>query len=83
MKKLERDFIETVKNAKRLSVVKKEQLKKKQSAKLLKLLETCKQHSGPITPKCIDILDELDEKQLLAEVGYLRATIARDIRQMR
>ena len=32
---------------------------------------------------CIDILDELDEKQLLAEVGYLRATIARDIRQMR
>ena len=82
-KKLERDFIETVKNAKRLSVVKKEQLKRKQSAKLLKLLETCKQHSGPFTPKCIDILDELEVKQLLAEVGYLRTTIAWDIRQMR
>ena len=83
VKKEERNFIHTVKNANRLSVLKKEELKKKKSVKVLKLLDTCKAHSGPVTPTSVDILDGLNDKQLLAEVCYLRATIAPDIRQMR
>ena len=51
--------------------------------KVMKLLEVCKEHSGPITPTSVGILNNLGEKQLLAEVGYLRATVAPDIRQMR
>ena len=39
--------------------------------------ETCIQHVGQVTPKCIDILDNLIEKQLLAEISIL------SIRQMR
>ena len=83
MKKAERNFIHTVKNANRLSVLKKEELKKKKTLKVLKLLDTCKAHSGPVTPNSIDILDSLNEKKLLAEVCYLRATVAPDICQMR
>ena len=70
-------------NADRLTVLKKEDLKKKKLMKVMKLLEVCKEHSGPITPTSVGILNNLDEKQLLAEVGYLRATVAPDIRQMR
>ena len=83
VKKVERNFIHTVKNANRLSVLKKEELKKKKTLKVLKLLDTCKAHSGPVTPNSIDILDSLNEKQLFAELCYLRATVAPDIRQMR
>ena len=80
VKKVERNFIHTVKNANRLSVLKKKELKEK---KTLKVLDTCKAHSGPVTQNSIDILDSLNEKQLLADVCYLRATVAPDIRQMR
>ena len=83
VRKVERDFIETVKNASRLSVIKKEELKKKKIVKVSKLLDLCKEHAGPVTPSSINILDDLEEHQLLAEVGYLRVTIAPDIRQMR
>ena len=42
----------------------------------LKLLESVKLHGGPITDQEIVKLDSLTDKQLLSEIGYLRATIA-------
>lgn len=83
VKKLEKDFIETVKVACRLALLKKEQMKKKKLEKTLKLLDICKEHSGPMSPATIYLLNNLNEKKLLAEIGYLRVTIAPDIRQRR
>ena len=40
-------------------------------------------HGGPITEQKIVKLDSLTDKQLLSEIGYLRATIAPDIKQKR
>src|SRR5579872_138110 len=82
VRKLEADFLETVKSAERLSLVKKEELKCKKSQKTTNLLENCKKHGGPITPNSIQMLTELNENQLLSEIAYLRMTIALpDIRQ--
>lgn len=83
LRKLEADFLETVKSAKRLSLVKKEELKRKKSQKTINLLEKCKEHGGPITPNSIQMMTKLTENQLLSEIAYLRVTIAPDIRQKR
>ena len=61
----------------------KKELKKKKQARTSKLLDTCKDHGGPVTPKFLALVDSLNEKQLIAEIGYLRVTIAPNIRQMR
>lgn len=82
-KKLHKDFLETVKAAKILAVQKKEAMKKKKSIRVIKLLESCKSHGGPVTPSSLGLLDQLKSKDLLLEVGYLRATIAPDIKQKR
>ena len=81
-KKLHKDFLETVKAAKNLAVQKKEALKKK-SICVVKLLESCKSHGGPVTPASLELLSQLSDKELLNEVGYLWATIAPDIKQKR
>ena len=83
VKLLNKDFLETVKSAKRLSLKKKEELKKKKSDRLFKLLDICKLQGGPITASSLDIVNEMDEKQLLHEISYLRATVAPNIRQQR
>ena len=50
---------------------------------MLKQMEVCKKHGGPLTPNCMDILQGLNTEQLLAEVSFLRLTTAPHIRQMR
>jgi hypothetical protein len=50
---------------------------------MMKLLEKCKDHGGPLTPESIDKVDELDKTQLMAEVSYLKATISPNIRMKR
>ena len=40
-------------------------------------------HGGPVIPHTLDTLSNLNEKQLLQEIPYLRQTIAQNIRQMR
>lgn len=67
VKKLEKDFLETVKLAQHLALTKKEDLKRK----------------GPVTASCLGLLDTLNEKQLLLEITYLRLTVSPDIRQKR
>ena len=49
----------------------------------MKLLDTCENHHGPVTQESILLVDTLIEKELISEIGYLRATAAPDIRQMR
>jgi hypothetical protein len=82
-RKLEKDFIATVQAAKRLSIVKKEELKKLKNSKTMKVLDDCKKHGGPVTQSDIEILDSLSESQLLNEISYLRLTVAPNIRQKR
>ena len=83
VKKLEADFLATVNSAKKLALCKKEELKKKKANRTFKILDNCKLHGGLMTPDSMKELEKLDAKQLLAEVAYLRLTIAPDIRQMR
>ena len=49
----------------------------------MKVLDTCKNHHGPVTQESIHLVDTLTEKERISEIGYLRATVAPDIRQMR
>lgn len=83
VRKLQKDFLATVHATKKIALVKKEKLRLEQALKLMKKLDVCKEHGGPVTPSCIELIDRLDNEQLLAEVGYLRLTTAPDIRQMR
>lgn len=83
VRKMEKDFIATVKQSKLLALQKKEMLKKKKSEKTLKILTQCKKHGGPISADDLNLLDKLDEKSLLLEISYLRLTITPDIRQRR
>ena len=78
-KRLERDFIETVKLQTKLALLKKEDLKKKKATRTLKLLKMSKGHGGSLTKKSLNKLNKLTEEELLAEISYLRATTAPDI----
>ena len=49
--------------------------------KALKLLEACKEHNGPVTPKSMELLENLTEKEVLTEVRYIRATVNPSIRE--
>ena len=80
---MEADFIATVRATKKIALVKKEKLKLEKSLKTLNQLQICKEHGGPITPDCVDMLDKLDNKKLLAEISYLRLTTAPNVRQMK
>ena len=46
-------------------------------------IQNSKDHGGPVTLNTLDTLSNLNEKQLLQEISYLRQTIAPNIRQMR
>lgn len=83
VRKLETDFLETVNSAKKLALQKKEELKKKKAIKEFAVLEKCKQNGGPMTPNSLNLLSQLNENQLLAEISYLRLTVAPYIRQKR
>ena len=83
VRKLEADFVATVKATKKIALVKKEKLKLEKALKTIKQLEMCKKHGGPITPNCVDILDSLDIEKLLAEISYLRLTTVPNVRQMK
>ena len=75
--------METVKAMKAVLLAEKEKNKIGKQAKALKLLEECKDWGGPVTEKSVHTLNELDEKQLLVKVRYLRASVAPNIREKR
>ena len=55
-------------------IAKKGEKKKKKIERSLKLLQLCKDHGGPLTSsqKDMELMETLNEKQLLLEVGYIR-----------
>ena len=83
VKKMGKEYLEKVKAAEKFALKVKAEAKQKKLRRSLKLLETVKTHGGPITEQDLDKLDSLTEKQLIAEIGYLRATIAPEIKQKR
>lgn len=58
------DFM-TLKMSKNLALAKKAQFKEKITVRLLKTIDFCKEHGGPLTVSRIDLLPALLEKQLL------------------
>ena len=78
---MQKEWIEKVSDAKCLALAGKETKKKKKNERSLKLLEKCKQHSGPVTQSTAEMLDDLSDGQLVTEVRYMRVTIAPNIRE--
>ena len=72
-----------MKVAKQLCLSEKENKKKAKRAKTNKFLDECKKHNGPVSESSLELLNSLNEKQLLSEVRYLRATLAPNIREKR
>ena len=68
-----RDFTSTVAMGREAMVDKRKKAKRKKALRLVKLIEACKEHGGPVERKSIGILDALEEKQVLAEMSVLRA----------
>ena len=83
VRKLERDFLATVKMSKKLVLAKKEELKTKKNLSLLQTIDICKQHGGPLTDNNLELVELLSEKQLISEIVFLRLTAAPNIRQQR
>ena len=83
VRNLEKDFVKTIKAKKKIALIKKEKLKLAKYIKTLDNFEKCKKYGGPITSRCIKLLEQLDNSQLLLEIGYLRLTSSPHIRQMR
>ena len=83
VRKLERDFLATVKMSKKLVLAKKEELKRKKNLGLLQTIDICKQHEGPLTDNNLELVELLSEKQLISEIVFLRLTAAPNIRQQR
>ena len=83
VKAIEANYLQTVKMSKKLALLKKEELKRKKTQRTMNLLDTCENHHGPVTQESTLLVDTLIEKELISEIGYPRATVAPDIRQMR
>ena len=83
VKVIEANYLQTVKMFKKLALLKKEELKRKKTQRTMNLSDTCENHHGPMTQESTLLVDTLIEKELISEIGYLRATVAPDIRQMR
>ena len=77
---LQKEFLDQVKEVKVLAVKAKESMKKKKIARTLKTLEKVKKHGGPVTADCLSLLDSLSEEQIIAEVSFLKSTVAPDLR---
>ena len=54
--------------------------KGRKSAKALGLLAQCRQHGGPLSTDNSDLLNRLTDKEVVLEVQYLKATIAKDLK---
>ena len=78
--KLQNEFLSFVKLSKSLSIEAKKRQKEKQNMNLLKLLDQCQEHGGPITENKVNLLDRLSEKQVKSEVMYLKKSLNVDIK---
>jgi len=56
-----------VKVTKKLALLKKEELKRKKAEKILKILDECKLHGGPITPDSLTLVNTTVSATCIAE----------------
>ena len=77
---LQKQFLDQVREVQMVAVKAKENMKTKKVARSLKVLETVKKHGGPVTGDSVDLLDQLTEVQIIAEVTYLKLTVAPDLK---
>ena len=77
---MEAEFRKKVKAVQNVAFEEKAKLRDKLNMKLLQNLEACKAHGGPLMEKDADKLSSLTYEQLVNEVGYLKKTIAPQLR---
>ena len=73
--------ISGVKSAQDIQLKVRAEKKEKKVQQSLKLLEVLKNDGGPLTANDIQRLDDMDTRNLLNQIAYLRCTIAPNIRQ--
>ena len=80
---LQQNLIDLAEDVNKAAFAAREAKKQRKIARSFSLLDECKQHGGPITPDTVNLLDNLTQKQLLAETRYLRSTVAPAIKERR
>ena len=61
--KILQNFLTKVKSAEKAAIIEKQNLKKKQAARALKLLDDIKKDGGPLTASDIGRMEKMDQKQ--------------------
>ena len=79
-RELRQEFLARVCIAKRAKERGRELVKKRKLDRAHKLFADCLGHGGPVTLNNLEILDKLEEKDVIIEVSYLKATIAKEIK---
>ena len=80
VQQLKHEFLESVNMSKKLNIEAKKSAKIKNANKVLKLLDQCKIHGGPISPSNLGIIDLISPEQIILEARYLKATGVNDIK---
>ena len=76
-----REYLKKVKAAQNIQLEMKAQKKKRKIKRSIDLLQIIKREGGPVTADDLTRLNEMNTKQLLDQIAYLRCTIAPNIRQ--
>ena len=81
VKEINKELNARVQLTKIASLQAKEQLKKKKAARIIKLVQQCNNHGGPINENNIEnLLDSLNYSQLVNEVSLIKATVGKEVK---
>ena len=80
VRQMQKEFNAKVESVKFAALKKKENLKKKRFERSLKLYSKCSEHGGPLTADNLEKMEDLQYKELVAEVSYIKSTIGKDIK---
>ena len=83
MEEFQKSFLLTVHLSKQLALRKKEEIKREKRGRLIKIIDTCKLHGGPITEESLNLLEKLLENELISEICYFRLTSVPNIKQQK
>ena len=77
---MEEEFLQKGKATKALSQKSKLMTKLKRKSRALDILTKCRSHAGLFSRDNMQLLESLTYDELVCEVSYLKATIAKDLR---
>ena len=83
VRKMEQDLCEKISAVSELPMEAKKKEKFKINQQRYQFLERCKLHGGPLTASDLHRLDSLIDDQVMAEAGYLKKSIAPNLRYKR